>query len=102
VFTLIGIAMIVDLAPVQGGARPFEPAATHRSTLWSGDLIAYRKQYSLVPLNRFVDLDALIAHSSPSLNQGGRPPVYVMATTLICFNDNLEHFEVRNPTFRQN
>jgi hypothetical protein len=60
------------------------------------DLIAYRKQYSFIPLNRFVDLDALIAHRSPSLKSGGsnQATCYLMtATTLFCFNDKLEPFD---------
>jgi hypothetical protein len=28
------------------------------------DLIAYREQYSSIPFNRFVDLDALVTHCS--------------------------------------
>jgi hypothetical protein len=29
------------------------------------DLVAYREQYYSIPLNRFVDFDALIAHRTP-------------------------------------
>jgi hypothetical protein len=29
------------------------------------ELVAYREQYSSIPLNRFVDLDAFLAHGSP-------------------------------------
>jgi hypothetical protein len=29
------------------------------------ELIIYREQYSSIPLNRSVDLDALLAHGSP-------------------------------------
>lgn len=39
--------------------------------------IAYREQYSAIPLNGFVDLDALLAHGSPPLirREATRPPV---------------------------
>jgi hypothetical protein len=37
------------------------------------DLIAYREQYYLIPLNPFVEFDALIAHASPALARLGCP-----------------------------
>jgi hypothetical protein len=42
----------------------------------NSQLIAYREQYSLIPLNRFVDFDALIAHRTPLEPRNG-------ATTLM-------------------
>jgi hypothetical protein len=48
---------------LQIGDQFFGPINSH--------LIAYRDQYSLIPLNRFVDFEALIAHRTPLESRNG-------------------------------